>query len=103
MDNAQMNCVHSTYGIALFGQQTDKCNLFLLIKPNLSEDNNGTQMYWSCGWTEIRLGRSSSSSQQDHGPGWSREIAEVLLEALIEANYSIAQSKRQTKIEQHFN
>lgn len=44
-----------------------------------------------------------SSSQQAHGPGWSREIAEVLLEALIEANYSIAQSKRQTKIEQHFN
>lgn len=48
MGNAQMNCVHYTYGIALFGQQTDKCNLFLLIKPKLSEDDNMTQMYWTC-------------------------------------------------------
>lgn len=32
-----MNCVHSVMwsGIALFGQQTDKCNLFLLIKAHL--------------------------------------------------------------------
>lgn len=82
----------------VFGQQTDKCNLLPLM------------MMMKTNWGKIVIVRSYLTDYCELmavEAELARVVAEVhsdpKLVALIEANFSIAQSKRPAKIEQHFN